>query len=99
MGFDAKGERWRTSLDIGYIYNDIENPQYQVTMSQATANKLTALPSVSDDATFGASDTYRRVTEKFALWKGEYDLNDDWTAWAAFGMRNTLRTAYLTVSY
>lgn len=89
MGFDAKGERWRTSLDMGYIYNDIENPQYQVTMSQATANKLTALPSVSDDATFGAPDTYRRVTEKFALWKGEYDLNDDWTAWAAFGMRNT----------
>ena len=89
MGLDAKGDRWRTSLDMGYIYNDIENPQYQVTMSQSIANKLTALPSVSDSATFGAPDTYRRITEKFALWKGEYDINEDWTAWAAFGMRNT----------
>lgn len=89
LGLDAKGERWRSSLDMGYIYNDIEDPQYQVTMSQSIANKLTSLPSVADDAKFGAPGTYRRLTEKFFLWKGEYDVNDNWTAWAAFGMRNT----------
>lgn len=89
LGLDAKGERWRSSLDMGYIYNDIEDPQYQVTMAQSTANKLTSLPSVADDAKFGAPGTYRTLTEKFFLWKGEYDLNDNWTAWAAFGMRNT----------
>ncbi|WP_298704787.1 TonB-dependent siderophore receptor [uncultured Veillonella sp.] len=89
LGLDAKGERWRSSLDLGYIYNDIEDPQYQVTMSQATANKLTSLPGVADDAKFGAPGTYRRLTEKYFLWKGEYDLDDTWSAWAAFGMRNT----------
>ncbi len=89
LGLDAKGDRWRSSLDLGYIYNDIEDPQYQVTMSQSTANKLTALPSVADDAKFGAPGTYRTLTEKYFLWKGEYDLNDNWSAWAAFGMRNT----------
>ena len=27
VALDAKGERFRTSLDLGYVYNDIENPQ------------------------------------------------------------------------
>ncbi|WP_251441521.1 TonB-dependent receptor [Veillonella intestinalis] len=89
LGLDAKGERWRTSLDLGYVYNDIENPQYRVSISEKVAAKLTALPDVADDAKFGAPGTYRRITEKFGLWKGEYDLNEDWTAYAAFGMRST----------
>ncbi|WP_295787660.1 TonB-dependent siderophore receptor [uncultured Veillonella sp.] len=89
LGLDAKGERWRTSLDLGYVYNDIENPQYRVSISEKVAAKLTALPDVGEDTKFGAPGTYRRITEKYGLWKGEYDLNDDWTAYAAFGMRST----------
>lgn len=89
LGLDAKGDRWRTSMDLGYIYNDIENPQYRVSISESLAAKLTALLDVSDDSKFGAPGTYRRITEKYGLWKGEYDLNDNWTAYAAFGMRST----------
>ena len=38
---------------------------------------------------YGATDTFRRVTEKYGVIRGEYDLNKDWTAYAGIGARYT----------
>ena len=90
LGVDAKGDRYRTSFDFGYVYNDIENPQYRVTFGNAFIKAGgTDIFSPQKDAKYGAPGTYRRVTEKYGVWRGEYDVSDNWTAYAAFGMRNT----------
>ncbi len=89
VGLDAKGNRYRTSLDVGYVYNAIENPQYIVGINEDVAKTMPSMIPVIKDGKFGAPDTYRRVTEKYGLWKGEYDVNDHWTAYAGIGMRST----------
>lgn len=89
VALDAKGERFRTSLDLGYVYNDIENPQYRVSISEKVAATMSSMIPAIKDGKFGAPDTYRRITEKYGLWKGEYDVNNHWTAYAGIGMRST----------
>lgn len=89
VGIDAKGERYRASFDFGYAYSRIDNPQYRVTFSNGFLNSATSMLPVSRDAKFGADGTYRTIVEKYGMFKGEYDLNKNWTAYGAVGMRYT----------
>lgn len=89
VGLDAKGDRYRLSLDLGYAYNNIENPQYRVTFGNAFLNSATSMLRVPRDSKFGSDGTYRRITEKYGVLHGEYDFNDNWTAYGSFGMRST----------
>lgn len=103
LGADVRGNRHRVALDLGYVYNEIENPQYRVSLGGTneqngatllgtagySKNNPFELPVVSNDMKFGALGTHRRVTEKYGVLSGEYDINKDWTAYAGFGMRYT----------
>lgn len=104
IGADMRGENHRIGLDLGYVFNEIENPQYRINFGATEENgdsrklfsgaKFTkenpyTVFTPNQDGKYGANDTYRRVTEKYGVLSGEYDLSKDWTAYAGIGMRST----------
>lgn len=94
IGGDMRADRYRVALDLGYIYNEIKNPQYRVQVLDAALSGYTksdpfTMYKADNNRKFGADNTWRRVTEKYGVVSGEYDLNKDWTAYAALGLRST----------
>ena len=109
IGADMRGKKHRIGLDLGYVYNEIENPQYRVnfgaTADNGESRKLFAGAKYTKEnpytvfepnknAKFGSDNTWRRVTEKYGVLSGEYDLSKDWTAYAGVGMRYTSMDYY-----
>ncbi|WP_299175405.1 TonB-dependent siderophore receptor [uncultured Brevundimonas sp.] len=82
LGLDRRGERARVSADFGWQDNHIDAPRPTVTPSGA----VPAAPSA--DANFAQPWTYTDEQQLFGAVRGEIDLNDDVTAWVAFGGRN-----------
>ena len=89
VALDTKGDRYRASLDLGYVYDHIDNPQYRVTFGSDFLKNVSYMPKAYIHSKFGAPGTYRTVVEKYGVFHGEYDLNKDWTAFAAIGLRDT----------
>lgn len=88
IGIDRQGKRSRMSLDLGYAYNDIDNMQYRLTFGNGFLGKK-SLPAADNNKKYGAPDTYRHVTEKYGVYRYEYDFNKDWTAYVTAGLRST----------
>ena len=96
LGVDRQGSHSRFYLDAGYVYNNIENPQYRLQFSGITNTKIqdnyigqNGLPKADHNAKYGLPDTYRHVTEKFGVARYEYDFSKHLTGFAALGMRET----------
>lgn len=104
LGADVRGKKHRVALDLGYVFNSIESPQYRIsfggTEEGPDSRKLFASAKFTKessytvfapikDAKYGANDAYRHVTEKYGVLSGEYDISKDWTAYAGIGMRST----------
>lgn len=81
LGLDRRGERARFSADIGYQDHRIDAPRPTVT-------PFAALPTPPDaDSNFAQPWTYTDERQLFGVVRGEFDLSDTVTAWAAFGGR------------
>lgn len=81
LGLDRRGERARFSADIGYQDHRIDAPRPTVT-------PLGAVPAPpSADSNFAQPWTYTDERQLFGVVRGEFDLSDTVTAWAAFGGR------------
>lgn len=81
-GIDWTGDRARLGLDLAYQRMHVRQLRPKVTVS-------TAIPKVPDaDANYGQSWTYTTLRDLYGMVKGEYDLTDDVTAYAAFGARD-----------
>lgn len=81
-GIDWTGDRARLGLDLAYQRMHVRQLRPKVTVS-------TAIPKVPDaDANYGQPWTYSTLRDIFGMVKGEYDLTDDITAYAAFGARD-----------
>lgn len=96
LGIDRQGSNSRLYVDAGYVYNNIENPQYRVQFAGITNTRIQnnyidrfGLPTANHNEKYGLADTYRHVTEKFAVSRYEYDFSKHLTAFAALGMRHT----------
>ena len=96
LGVDRQGSHSRFYFDAGYVYNNIENPQYRVQFSGITNTKIQdnyigqhGMLSADHNAKYGLADTYRHVTEKFGVARYEYDFSKHLTGFAALGMRET----------
>lgn len=96
VGIDRQGSRSRFYLDGGYIYNNIDNPQYRVQFAGITNSQIQnnyirqhGLPSADHNKKYGLADTYRHVTEKFGAARYEYDFSKNLIGFAALGMRQT----------
>lgn len=81
IGLDHRGANYRLSADIGYQDHDIDNPRPNVTPTGRA-------PKAPDaDSNFAQPWTYSKERQTFATFRGEFDLNDNVTTWAAAGMR------------
>ena len=81
LGVDRRGERARFSADIGYQDHRIDVPRPTVT-------PLGAVPAPPPaESNFAQPWTYTDERQLFGVVRGEFDLSDTVTAWAAFGGR------------
>lgn len=81
VGLDRRGERARFSADIGYQDHRIDAPRPTVT-------PLGAVPAPpAAESNFAQPWTYTDERQLFGVVRGEFDLSDTVTAWAAFGGR------------
>jgi iron complex outermembrane receptor protein len=81
VGLDYRQSDVRLSADLGYQNNQLDQPRPSVTASGG-------IPPAPDAAkNFAQSWTYSDERQTFGTLRGEYDINDKVTAWAAVGMR------------
>ena len=82
LGLDKRGDRARFSADIGWQDHRIDAPRPAVTPSGA-------VPTPPDAASnFAQPWTYTDEEQLFGVARGEIDLTDAVSAWAAFGGRS-----------
>ena len=81
LGLDRRGDRARFSADLGWQDHRIDAPRPSVTPG-------TAIPDApSADKNFAQRWTYTDEKQLFGAVRGELDLTDSISAWAAFGGR------------
>lgn len=83
VGLDYRGERFRTSLDLGYQNQSTQSPLRPTYL--ATGVAVPSAPSAN--ANWFQPWTYAHVQDVYGAWRGEYDLTNDWTVYAAVGGR------------
>ena len=81
LGLDRRGDRARFSADLGYQDHHIDAPRPSVT----PAGAVPVVPS--SDGNFAQPWTYTDEEQLFGVARGEFDLSDTVSAWAAFGGR------------
>lgn len=87
-GLDYRGDRFRVSTDFGYQKQRIDHARNSVMLGSATS-----IPTAPDASKNYAPDwTYTETEDTFGMMRGEYDLNDSWTAYLAGGYRHTHET-------
>jgi len=81
LNLDRRGERARFSADLGWQDHRIDAPRPSVTPGAA----IPEAPSA--DRNFAQRWTYTDEEQLFGGVRGEFDITDSVTAWAAFGGR------------
>ncbi len=82
LGTDYSGNRFRFSADIGYQDNRLDNPRPQVT-------PLGTAPGVPDPGSnYAQPGTFTEEEQLFGVVRGEFDITDTITVWAAGGGRS-----------
>ncbi|EIK95751.1 TonB-dependent siderophore receptor [Pseudomonas sp. M47T1] len=84
-GLDYRGDRLRLSADLGYQKEDIDGGRNSVFLGSAT--KAPKAPSSTTNANAKWANT--TLEDTYGMLRGEYDLNDNWTAYAAGGYKHT----------
>lgn len=82
LNLDRRGERARFSADLGWQDHRIDAPRPSVTPGAA----IPEAPSA--DRNFAQRWTYTDEEQLFGAVRGEFDITDSVTAWAAFGGRH-----------
>jgi iron complex outermembrane receptor protein len=81
LGVDRRGDRARFSADLGWQDHRIDGPRPSVTPG-------TVIPDApSADRNFAQPWTYTDEEQLFGAVRGEFDVTEGVTAWAAFGGR------------
>lgn len=80
-GFDYQGNDFRVNADFGYQKQRVNQGRSNV---QVTGNILPALPA-STSANWGQPWSNTMLEDTYGTIRGEYDLNTNWTTYAAFG--------------
>ncbi|WP_409429836.1 TonB-dependent receptor [Kosakonia sp.] len=81
LGLDYRGDRLRTSLDVGYQKKSFHGGEMGVNISG-----VDFVPAVPDTRkNYSQQWTYSDIENEYGLARAEYDLTNDWTAYAAFG--------------
>ncbi|MBF7142663.1 MULTISPECIES: TonB-dependent receptor [Pseudomonas] len=90
-GLDYRGDRFRVSTDFGYQKQRINHTRNSVQLGSG----LTGIPSAPDASkNYGQDWSFTETEDTFAMLRGEYDLNDNWTAYVAGGGKHTRETGF-----
>lgn len=85
VGLDYRGDRSRASFDFGYQNQEVEGGRSVVYIGD-----VTEIPDAPDaDTNYAPRWAYSGLETTFGMLRGEYDLTDAWTAYAAVGANNT----------
>ena len=83
-GLDYKGDRFRTSLDLGY--------QKKTFHGSPTSVNISAVDFVPEppknDRNFSQKWAYSDIENEFGMWRSEYDITDSWTAYTGLGAQH-----------
>ena len=83
VGLDWRSRAARLSADFGYQEHQLRAPRPAVTPSAGLP-----IPSAPDAGrNFAQPWTFSDSRDLFGTVRGEYDFNDQWTGWAALGVR------------
>lgn len=85
-GLDYRGDAFRLSTDIGYQKQRINHLRNSVRLG-GTTTRLPTAPDASHN--YGQAWSYSESEDTFGMARGEWDLNDSWTAYLAGGARHT----------
>lgn len=84
VGLDYRGDRFRSSLDFGYQKKTFHGGTMGVNISG-----VDFVPSVPDTTkNYSQKWGYSDIENEFGMAKAEYDLTDNWTTYAAWGMQH-----------
>ncbi|RQO50452.1 TonB-dependent siderophore receptor [Variovorax sp. KBW07] len=85
VGLDWRNRNVRLSADFGYQDYDLKDGRPSLTPSSTLP-----IPRVPDaKSNFAQPWTYSKEKDKFATFRGEVDITDNITAWAAGGVRRS----------
>ncbi len=88
VGLDYRGDRLRTSLDVGYQKKTFHDGLQGVKF--ASAGVIPAVPSNSHN--YSQKWVYSDMESEFGIAKAEYDITDSWTAYAGLGAQHAHET-------
>lgn len=98
LGLDWRSRQVRLSADVGYQDHQLANTRTNVTLASA----LTSVPAAPGNSSNWAQPwSYSNERDTFGTLRAEFDVNDQVTAWAAYGARRSTEAnslANLTVS-
>jgi len=84
LGLDYRGDRLRLSADLGYQKERINQGRAVI---YPTGTSVPHAPSAKDN--YAQDWTWSQLEDTFGMVSAEYDLNDNWTAYAAGGAKHT----------
>jgi len=89
-GLDYRGDNFRVSTDFGYQKQRVNHLRNTVQLGNATS-----IPTAPDaDHNYGQDWTYTETEDTFGMMRGDYDLNENWTAYLAGGAKHTRETGF-----
>lgn len=83
-GLDYRGDNFRTSLDVGYQKKTFHGSPTSVNIS--LVDFVPAPPK--NDRNFSQKWAYSDIENEFGMWRSEYDITDNWTAYTALGAQH-----------
>lgn len=90
-GLDYRGDSWRISTDIGYQKQRVNHLRNTVQLGAT----LTSIPRAPDaDHNYGQDWSFTETEDTFGMVRADFDLNDDWSAYVAGGMKHTRETGF-----
>lgn len=84
VALDYRGERLRLSTDFGYQKQRINNGRAVV---YPNGTKVPHAPSAKNN--YAQDWSWSDLEDTYGMLSGEYDLNDNWTAYAGVGAKHT----------
>ena len=85
LGLDYRGERLRTSLDVGYQKKTFHDADNGVNISGI--DFIPELPSNSHN--YSQDWVYSDIESEFGMARAEYDVTDSWTLYGAVGAQHS----------
>ncbi|WP_311971271.1 TonB-dependent siderophore receptor [Pseudomonas baltica] len=86
LGLDYRGDAFRLSGDFGYQKQRVNDTRNTVQLG-AGLTSIPHAPSASHN--YGQDWAYAQNEDTFGMLRGEWDLNDSWTAYLAGGAKHT----------